>query len=61
MAIDSELPLGFLTNTAVILGITLGRQRPDLVGIDVQDKDGNNPNPLINDSGVIWYLFLNAL
>lgn len=42
MVIDNELPVGFLANTAAILGITLGKQRPDLVGIDVQDKDGNN-------------------
>lgn len=42
IVIDSELPVGFIANTAAILGFTLGKERPDLVGIDVRDKDGNS-------------------
>ncbi|MDF2871067.1 MAG: hypothetical protein K0R05_2642 [Anaerocolumna sp.] len=37
MVIDSELPNGIMANTASILGITLGKQFPELVGEDVID------------------------
>lgn len=37
MVIDSELPTGIMANTASILGITLGKQFPELVGEDVVD------------------------
>ena len=40
MVIDERLPLGLIANTAAILGITLGRQRPDTVGADVYDRTG---------------------
>ena len=40
MVIDGSLPLGLIANTAAILGITLGRQRPDTVGADVYDRTG---------------------
>lgn len=40
MLIDAELPSGVIANTAAILGISLGRLRPDLVGQDVEDQDG---------------------
>ena len=32
MVLDETLPLGLLWNTAAILGVTLGRQVPELVG-----------------------------
>lgn len=41
MVIDEALPLGIIANTAAILGTTLGKQQPDIVGADVMDKTGN--------------------
>lgn len=41
MVIDEALPLGIIANTAAILGTTLGKQQPDLVGEDVTDQTGN--------------------
>lgn len=41
MVIDEALPLGIIANTAAILGTTLGKIQPDLVGADVVDKTGN--------------------
>lgn len=41
MVIDEALPLGILANTAAILGTTLGKQQPDLVGADVTDQTGH--------------------
>ena len=40
MVIDSSLPLGIIANTAAIMGITLGRERPDVVGADTTDRTG---------------------
>lgn len=41
MVVDSELPIGFLANTCAILGLTLGKERPDIIGQNVVDADGN--------------------
>jgi len=41
MVIDEHLPLGLIANTAAIMGITLGKKMPDVVGADVTDKTGN--------------------
>lgn len=41
MILDEALPLGLIANTAAIMGITLGKQRPDVVGADVLDRSGN--------------------
>lgn len=41
MVIDANLPLGIIANTAAILGITLGKKRPEAVGCDVCDQSGN--------------------
>lgn len=41
MVIDESLPLGIIANTAAIMGITLGRQLPEVVGADVTDQSGN--------------------
>lgn len=38
--IDQSLPRGLIANTAAILAMTLGRDRPELVGHAVQDADG---------------------
>ena len=41
IVIDENLPLGIIANTAAILGITMGRKMPDVVGKDILDSDGN--------------------
>lgn len=41
MVIDEQLPLGIIANTAAIMGITLGKKMPWIVGADVADKTGN--------------------
>ncbi len=41
MIIDEHLPLGIIANTAAIMGITLGKKMPKVVGADVTDKMGN--------------------
>ena len=41
MVIDENLPLGIIANTAAIMGITLGKQVPEVVGADVYDRTGN--------------------
>lgn len=61
MVIDEKLPLGIIANTAAIMGITLGKERPELVGRDVCDRSGNRhqgiiaiPVPILKgDSGLI--------
>lgn len=40
MVIDSSLPLGIIANTAAIMGITLGREMPEVVGQDLADRTG---------------------
>ncbi len=40
MVIDENLPLGIIANTAAIMGITLGKQMPEVVGADVFDRTG---------------------
>ena len=39
--IDEHLPLGMIANTVAIMGITLGKKMPEVVGPDVTDKTGN--------------------
>lgn len=41
MVIDENLPLGIIANTAAIMGITLGKKMPEVVGSDVVDQTGN--------------------
>jgi hypothetical protein len=41
MVIDENLPMGIISNTAAIMGITLGKQIPEAVGTDVTDRTGN--------------------
>lgn len=61
MVIDEKLPLGIIANTAAIMGITLGKERPELVGRDVCDRSGKQhqgiiefPVPILKgDSGLI--------
>ncbi len=41
MVIDEGLPLGVIANTAAIMGITLGKKMPEVVGSDITDQDGH--------------------
>ena len=41
MMLDESLPRGLLANTAAILGITLGKRLPGVVGADVTDQSGS--------------------
>lgn len=41
IVLDETLPLSLVANTAAILGITLGKHLPEVVGADVADRDGN--------------------
>lgn len=38
---DEELPLRIIANTAAIMGITLGKAIPEVVGADVRDESGH--------------------
>ncbi|NLI53550.1 MAG: DUF2000 domain-containing protein [Clostridiales bacterium] len=40
MVIDAALPLGLIANTAAMLGITIGKLLPQIVGEDVTDASG---------------------
>lgn len=41
MVIDETIPLGLIANTAAIMGITLGKVMPEIVGANVTDQTGN--------------------
>lgn len=41
VVIDEALPSGIAVNTGVILGMTMGKHMPEVIGRDVRDKDGN--------------------
>lgn len=41
MVIDENLPLGIIANTTAIMGITLGKEMPEVVGANVTDQSGN--------------------
>lgn len=58
MVMDERLPLGLIANTAAIMGITLGKKLPQVVGADVTDQTGNEhlgiiafPVPILKGSG----------
>ena len=40
MVIDGGLPAGLAANAAAIMGVTLGKRLPEIVGIDVRDGRG---------------------
>lgn len=40
MIIDESLPRGLIANAAAIMGITLGKRMPEVVGADVTDRSG---------------------
>ncbi len=47
MVIDENLPLGLIANTAAILGITLGKEMPEVVGAKVTDQSGGPHSGII--------------
>lgn len=61
MVIDANLPVGIIANTAAIMGITLGKEMPEVVGRAVTDRSGNQhqgiiefPIPILKgDAGLI--------
>ena len=40
MVIDAALPLGYIANTAAMLGVSIGKCLPQIVGEDVTDASG---------------------
>ena len=40
MVIDSALQLGLIANTAAMLGISIGKLHPEMIGADVTDATG---------------------
>lgn len=40
MIIDENLPSGLIANTAAIMGITLGKEMPEIVGKNAADQSG---------------------
>lgn len=60
MVIDENLPLGMIANTAAIMGITMGKKMPEVVGKDVLDRSGNQhlgiiefPVPILKGSAEV--------
>ena len=58
MIIDGNLPLGIIANSAAIMGITLGKKLPEVVGADVRDRTGKEhlgiiefPVPILRGNG----------
>lgn len=47
MVIDPDLPAGVIANTAAILGVTLGKQVPELVGEDIVDASGHTHRGIV--------------
>ena len=47
MILDETIPRGLIANAAAILGITLGKNLPAIVGQSVADKDGNKHEGII--------------
>ncbi|WP_324824616.1 DUF2000 domain-containing protein [Sinanaerobacter sp. ZZT-01] len=39
MVFDSDLPIGIIANTSAILGVTLGKKIPHIVGEDITDAE----------------------
>lgn len=57
IVVDKNLPLGLIANTAAILGCTLGKSIPSIVGDNIIDKDSfmhkgviNTPLPILSST-----------
>lgn len=58
IVVDQELPIGLIANTSAIMGITLGKKHPEVVGKNVIDKSGMEhlgiiefPVPILKSKG----------
>lgn len=58
MVIDESMPAGLIANAAAIMGITLGKEKPEIVGANVVDGSGRLhlgiiefPVPVLKGSG----------
>lgn len=40
IVLDAELPIGVAANIAAIMGVSLGKRFPGIVGVDVYDAEG---------------------
>lgn len=40
LLIDETLPIGLIANTATVLGVSLGKELPSVVGVDTRDAVG---------------------
>jgi hypothetical protein len=40
LIIDESMPLGTIANTAAVLSASLGKLRPEMIGVDLPDCDG---------------------
>jgi hypothetical protein len=47
LVIDAALPLGLIANTAAVLGVSVGRREPHLVGAEAEDGSGGRHGGLI--------------
>ncbi|MCM1148931.1 MAG: DUF2000 domain-containing protein [Butyricicoccus sp.] len=47
MVIDESLPVGVIANTAAIMGMSLGKALPELIGEDVRDAAGSEHRGII--------------
>ncbi len=48
MVIDGTLPTGIIANTAAALGVSLGKQMPELVGAEVEDSEKKRHLGIVN-------------
>lgn len=60
MVIDENLPVGMIANAAAIMGITLGKEMPEVVGRAVTDRSGNQhlgiiefPVPVLKGNAIL--------
>ena len=44
MVLDESLPTGILANSAAALSLSVGKLHPELVGYDIQDRNGYKHN-----------------
>lgn len=60
LVIDENMPLGVIANTAAVLGVSIGKLNPNIVGSDLMDHDGRVRNgittvaiPILKGNGLL--------
>jgi hypothetical protein len=60
LVIDEDLPLGVIANTAAVLGVSIGKLNPDIVGRDLVDHEGRHRTgittvaiPILKGNGIL--------